>query len=111
MSEYWIIGIFSVCLSCVSQTLLKKSTLIPRKSYIREYFNIFVVGGYMIMGACVFLTIYMSTGLELKYGAIIESMGYIVILVISKFVFNEKITFNKICGNILIIAGIVVFNI
>lgn len=110
MIKYWIIGLFSVFLSCISQTLLKKSALKNWPTYVKEYCNILVISGYGILILCTFLTIYMYTGMELKYGAVIESTGYIIILFISKYFFDEKITLKKIVGNIIIIIGIIIFH-
>lgn len=110
MTKYWLVGFFSVCLSCISQMLLKKGAMKSWPTYIKEYLNAFVICGYIIMAICVFLTIYMYTGMQLKYGAVIEAAGYIIILFIGRIVFNEKITSKKVIGNLLIIAGIVVFH-
>lgn len=48
-------------------------------------------------------------GVEYKNGPVIESLGYILIMILSYLFFKEKITKRKIIGNALILIGIVVF--
>ena len=57
------------------------------------------------------LTIFAYKGLEYKNGPIIESLGYILVMVLSYYFFKEKITKRKLLGNLLILLGIVVFYI
>ena len=49
-------------------------------------------------------------GIELKYGAILKSFGYVFILFLSKIFLNEKITKQKIIGISLIIIGNIIYN-
>ena len=57
------------------------------------------------------LTILAFKGLDYKNGPILESIGYIFMMFLSRYFLKEKITPNKIAGNILILLGIVVFYI
>lgn len=57
------------------------------------------------------LTILAFRGLEYKNGPIIESIGYIFIMILSKIFLKEKFTKNKIIGNALILVGIMIFYI
>lgn len=111
MIKYIVIGIFSVVLSCTSQVLLKVSTKKKWNSVFREYLNIFVVTAYFLLGICMLLTIFMYRGIEFKYGAIIESLSYVIIMIMGRMFFDEPLTRNKIIGNMLIILGILIFNI
>lgn len=55
------------------------------------------------------LTILAYRGIEYKNGPIIESFGYIFVLVLSYLFFRERITWRKVAGNALIFVGIIVF--
>lgn len=55
------------------------------------------------------LTIFAFKGLDYKNGPIIESLGYVFIMILSKIFLDEKITKNKIIGNSLILLGIAIF--
>lgn len=111
MIKYALIAVFSGILSAVSQILLKKSSSIQRNSRIKEYLNPYVIGGYGITFVCMLLMIIAYKGLPFKYGAIIESLVYLYIMIFSRIFLNEKITLRKVIGNLIIVCGVVVFSI
>lgn len=55
------------------------------------------------------LTILAFKGLDYKNGPIIESLGYVFIMILSRLFLKEKITYKKIIGNALILCGIMIF--
>lgn len=89
--------------------LLKKGASKQYASVILEYLNPWVISGYGMMVLSTLCVIYAYKGVEYKNGAIIESLGFLVVMVLSRIFFGEKITVKKILGNIIILAGIVVF--
>ena len=108
--KYVLIFLLSVFIASVSQILLKKSANKNHANEWREYLNKYVITAYFIFFISTILTIIAYKGIELKYGPIIESVGYIFILIMSKMFLGEKITKNKILGILLIIIGVIVFN-
>ena len=111
MIKYVAIALISVLLSCVSQVLLKKAGNRQWPSRVREYLNAYVIGGYCLLGVCMLLGVYVMTGLDLKYSAVIESLGYVITVAVSQRLFHERVTKTKWLGIASIIAGIVVFNL
>lgn len=109
INSYVILLVASVLISTCSQILLKKSSNIEYNSKIREYLNWRVIIGYGMMFGSTILTILAFKGLDYKNGPIIESLGYIFIMILSRIFLNEKITKKKIIGNSLILLGIAVF--
>lgn len=109
--RYWIFLLLSVIIASFSQILLKKSAKIVYKTWIREYLNPYVIIGYLMMLVSTVLTIFAYRGIEYKNGPIIESLGYMLIMLLSYYFFREKITKRKLLGNLLILIGIVVFYI
>lgn len=99
----------SVIIASLSQVLLKKSAKRTYDTFIKEYMNPYVVVGYVMMVFSTVLTILAFQGLEYKNGPIIESLGYILIMFLSLFFFQEKITVRKVIGNLLILIGIMIF--
>jgi drug/metabolite transporter (DMT)-like permease len=99
-----------VFISSAAQILLKKSAQKERESAIREYLNRLVITGYLILFAAMCVAIVAYRVVPLKYGAIIESLGYVFVMLLSAAFLKEKITPRKLLGNIIIIAGIVVFS-
>lgn len=111
MNSYVILLIASVLIASCSQIILKKSASKEYSSIIREYLNVRVIVGYGMMFISTILTIFAFKGLDYKNGPIIESLGYIFIMFLSRIFLKEKITKKKIIGNSLILLGILVFYI
>lgn len=111
MSKYFLIAIFSGVLSSFSQVLLKKGSAIKRKAIWKEYLNPYVIAGYSIMLTCMLLTVVAYRGIPFKYSGVLESLGYIYIMILSKALLNEKITKKKAMGNIIIVIGVIMFSL
>mgnify|MGYP005788118093 FL=1 len=55
------------------------------------------------------LTVFAYRGVDYKNGPVIDSVGFLLVMIWSRIFFGEKITKRKVIGNILILAGILVF--
>ncbi len=106
---YFLLYVCSVTLAAVSQILLKKSALKQHDGIVKEYINPYVIGGYALTGISMILTIFAFRGLEYKNGPVIESFGYVLVMIFGIFVFKEKLTKKKVIGSVLIMAGIFVY--
>lgn len=106
---YFFIFLLTVVISSFSQILLKKAALNKYPNKIREYMNALVISGYFLMFASMVMTIIAYKGVEYKNGMIIESLGNVLVLILSHYFFKEKITLNKVMGIALILCGFVVF--
>lgn len=111
MIKYFIIMIVSGVLSSFSQILLKKSAQTKKESVIKEYLNLYVIVGYGITALCMILTMIAYKGVPFKYGAVLESLTYIYIMILSKMLLDEKLTKRKITGNLIIVVGVIVFSL
>ena len=109
MNKYWIALFLAVAVSSTSQILLKKGASKQYDSVIREYLNPWVIFGYGMMVLSTLCVIYAYKGVEYKNGSIIESLGFLVVMVLSRIFLGEKITPKKIVGNVIILTGIFVF--
>ena len=109
LNKYWLLLFSSVIIASFSQILLKKSAQKKHDSFLKEYLNINVIVGYGMMVVTTLLTIMAYRGLDYKNGPVIESLGYILVMLLSLFFFGEEITKKKLIGNILILIGIFVF--
>ena len=108
--KYVLIFLLSVFIASFSQILLKKSANKNHANGWKEYLNKYVITAYFIFFISTILVIIAYKGIELKYGPIIESVGYIFILIMSKMFLGEKISRKKILGVLLIMFGILIFN-
>lgn len=106
---YYLLYLVSVTIAAFSQLLLKKSANRSHDSFLKEYLNPYVMGGYALLVVSMLLTIGAYRGLAYKNGPIIESLGYILVMLLSGVFLKEKITSRKVAGTALILAGIVVF--
>lgn len=107
--SYYILYLISVTIAAFSQLLLKKSANRTHESLLKEYLNPYVIGGYGLLVMSMLLTIDAYRGLAYKNGPIIESLGYVLVMLLSGIFLKEKITARKIAGTALILAGILVF--
>lgn len=104
-----ILGIFSCSLS---QLMLKRSANRTHKSRLEEIVNPQVIVAYGILFASLLVNIWaMSKGVQLKEMAMLESLGYVFVPLLSFLVLKEKISKRTIFGIGVIILGIVVFYI
>ena len=109
MIPFIILALFGQLLASISQILLKKSSQKQYPSFIRQYLNILVVGGYGLLVVSMFVAIVCYGHMPYMYVVIIEPVGYILVMLLSRIIFREKITKNKLFGMIMIIGGILVF--
>lgn len=109
VNKYMMLLVLSVVVASFSQILLKKSAGKVYESVIREYLNVFVIVGYGMMVVSTLLTVGGYAGLEYKNGAVIEALGFVLVMFLSRIFFGEKITKKKLLGNSLILLGIFAF--
>lgn len=101
--------IIAVFLASISQILLKKSALQERTG-LAVYMNKEVIGGYGIFASTVLITIIAYRNLPYKYGPIIESLSYVVVILLSSIFLSEKITLKKLIGCGCILLGIIIYH-
>lgn len=106
--SFWLY-ITSVVIASVSQLLLKKSASQEHGSFLKEYLNPYVIAGYGMLFLSMFLTVLAFRGLDYKNGPVIESLGYVLVLFLSRVFFKEKLTYKKLVGTGCILVGIVIF--
>ena len=111
MLKFILIFLFSVLISSVAQIILKKSAGRKYDSLIKEYLNVRVIGAYSIFFLSTLLTMYAYKGVPLTFGALLESVGYIYIPILSLIFLKEKITLRMVVGSLFIICGIIVYNL
>ena len=107
---YYLFVVVSVLAAAGAQMLLKQGTKMQYPSFLKQYLNPWVIGGYGIMGASLLLNIYcMSRGVQVKEVSIIESLSYLFVPMLSWLFFKETITWRKAGAIAVIMAGVAVF--
>ena len=97
--------------TAVSQILLKQSSNIKYENKIREYLNFRVILSYGIFFLILLLNTWCYTKVEMRYGPVIDTAAYVVVLLLSRLILKEKFTKGKILGNLIIIAGILIYTL
>ncbi|MDE7311763.1 MAG: EamA family transporter [Eubacterium sp.] len=111
MFGYFLTAVFSGVLSSFSQILLKMSAAKRRQPVWKEYINLYVIAGYGIMALCMILTVIAYKGIPFKYGAVLESLAYLYIMILSRVFLKEEITRKKAVGNFMIVTGVILFSL
>lgn len=111
LSKYISLFLFAVFLSSCAQIILKSSASQKNKSFVGDYLNIKVLTGYFILGITSLLSIIAYKGVALKTGSILQSFSYIFVTILSWMILDEPLVRNKIWGLILIVLGVIIFNI
>lgn len=107
---YKLLVILNVLVASVAQMLLKKGASIEWGSFVRQYLNGWVIGGYGIMILAMMANIFaVSKGVMVKEVSIIESLSYLFVPMLSFFFFREKLSWKKMVAVGFIIFGIVLF--
>ena len=109
INPYFLLALFSLLLAAVSQVLLKLSAQKEYSSFLREYLNPLVIGGYGLLLVSMVLVIFCYGGLGYLAVIVLEPISYIIVMFMSRAIFKEKIVPFKIIGMVLIICGIAVF--
>ncbi|MCI1721700.1 MAG: multidrug ABC transporter [Lachnospiraceae bacterium] len=111
--NWWILLVaLSATIASFAQIILKKSAMEEHKNFIGEYLNVKVIVGYGLMFVGMFLNIYAySKNVTLQNSAMMQTIGNIWVVILSWKFFSEPITKKKVLGNILIIGGIIAFNL
>ena len=108
--QYHLLCVFSVFSAAGAQMLLKQGARKQYPSFLRQYLNLWVMGGYAIMGCALLLNVFcMSRGVLIKELGGIESLSYLFVPMLSWLFFKEKVTWLKAGAIVVIMVGVVVF--
>lgn len=110
----------SVFMGAIGQTVLKLGanklgTLsLSLRTILRDILNILVIPeiiiGLIFFGSSFLLWIKVLTKSDLSYAYPMVSLGYVLIALLSRFLFDEPFTLNKIAGIVMIISGVFILN-
>ena len=81
MLPYLGLAVFSVFIASLSQTLLKWESGKEHKSFVREYLNVGVIGGYGLLALSMLLTMFAYKKLPLSMTPAFECFSYIFVTI------------------------------
>ena len=111
MNIYLLILIVATVFSAFSQVLLKQSARRDHKSWIYEYLNWRVITAYGIAFAVLFANTWASTGIDMRYGPVIDTLTYVFVMIFSFVLLKERFSRGQLIGNLIIIAGILIYTV
>ncbi len=109
MHPYMLILFATTFFTAFSQVLMKQSAQMEHKSAIGEYLNWRVILAYGIAFTVLMVNTYAYTKVEIKYASIIDAFSYVNVMIFSYLLLKEKFTKVQLAGNLLIIAGIIIY--
>ena len=106
---FLLLALFSVVIASFSQVVLKLGAGKTYNSKIREYLNVYVITGYGMLFISMVITVVVYSRLSYLSVPVIEAVGYVLVPVLSYFIFKEKFTKRKLLGIVFILTGIVIY--
>lgn len=108
-SPYNLFALCGAFVAALSQILLKKSANKKHKSFVEEYLNLNVIVGYLMMVGSTVLGLIAYSKVDYMNVPIMESTGYIFVLILGRLVFKERITPRMVVGTAIIMVGIIIY--
>lgn len=109
--KYIILFLGAVFISSVSQIMLKKSADKQYDNKLKEYLNPWVIISYGLFFGATLCTVIAYKYVPLSLGPILESAGYFFVTILGVLFLKEKVGRKKAIGLLLILTGIIVFNL
>ena len=107
-----------IVLGVVAQLMLKKGMVgldlseLFRKGFVygvrKMFFNVYVILGFFFYGISMLLWLVVLSELELSYAYPIISLGYFFVALSSRFVFHEKVSWQRWMSIFVIIIGVAI---
>ena len=111
MNRYLLLMFILTFFSALSQLLLKLSANEKHEGVLGEYLNWKVITAYFIFAVVLLLNTSAYTKVNLKYGPVIDTFTYVFVLLLSVLVLREKLTGWKLLGNVMMIAGVLLYSL
>lgn len=99
-----------IVLTGSSQVLLKVGANKAKKKFIMAFINPYAFIAYCLYVLTTLLTVYALKDIPLNLFYASTSLKFILILVFSKLMLQEKVNSNKVFAVLLIFIGVMVFN-
>ena len=108
---FYVLMLLSAAITAFSQVILKISANKKHNGLIFEYINPYVLFSYMCYFGVLVLNVFIYTKIDYRFGVVINSMSSVLVMILSRVLLHEVITKRRICGNVLVVIGILVFTL
>ena len=106
---FLLLALLSVVIASFSQVMLKLGAGKTYNSKIREYLNVYVITGYGMLFVSMVITIVAYSHLSYLSVPVVEAVGYVLVPILSYFIFKEKLSKRKLTGILFILTGIFIY--
>ena len=111
MEPYLLIMFAATFFTAISQVLLKQSAGKKYSRWIFEYLNWRVITAYGIAFIVLLANTYAYTKVDMKYGAVIDTFSYVFVMLLSWLLLKERFSKGQLVGNLIIIAGVLIYTL
>jgi drug/metabolite transporter (DMT)-like permease len=112
MNKYYLALFIAAALTVIAQLLLKRGASVKHKNrFVELFLNQYVILGYILFVTVTVLSMYALKQVPLIMMVVINPLIQILVVVLSMFLFKERLNKMQLRGFILIVLGIIVFNI
>ena len=101
-----LISITIILLTAIGQILLKMGA---DRTDSDQFYNGFVVTGYIVFSITVLLSYHLMKVVPLKYFTVIMSTSYVAVMLAARIYLQEPIKRDRFIGTALIAIGVFVF--
>ena len=110
MTIYHLVVLGSLIIAAFAQMALKKGAMTEHSSFVYEYINVWVIGGYALMFLSMVIDVWaVSKGVLIKELSTMESCSYLFVPLLGWLFFGERISWKKAGAIAMILGGVVVF--
>jgi|GEM_PF-5585781 len=107
MTKYYFAALIGVLVNSAAQVSLKQGATDSREIY---GFRTLYLLGYGLFVIVTLLNLYALRGIGVSDWTVIAALNFLSIILVSVFVFKERLVLIQWLGIVLIILGIVIFN-
>ncbi len=106
------IFVAGVVAAAVGQVLMKQGALLGRhRSVLASVLHPYVIAGYGLMLASTVMSLIALKVLPLHLTVALQPLAYVIVVPLSVAVLGERIRRRQVWGMVIILAGIVIFNL
>lgn len=101
---------FSGFVAAISQIIMKKAAMKTNRG-IRKYLKWSIFLAYFMLFATLLLNMIALRFMPYKFAPVLSSLSYVFVIILSKLILKEDITWKQRIGMILIFTGMGVFGL
>lgn len=112
MTDYYIVALVATLLTAFSQIILKIAALRwDGRNVLRLYLNVWAAGGYLLLLLVTLLNLYAFKYIPLKSAVFLLPLTLLVVVVLSRWIFHERLSGTALLGAFLVILGVAIQNL